>query len=96
MSDEQRQLAREVGEIADRLTREPVVGFGAKTGDEVVLDDGTRVVLAEDSDNFKGAVEVRVYLRPELAAWIADSSRYGPPPQACFETPGITIEGNEP
>ena len=97
MNDEQRQLARDLGALAGRLTSgEPLFGLEAKEGDEVVLDDGTRVVLAEDPDPAKLTVAAKVTLRPELAARIADSSRYGPPPQARFESPGITIEGDEP
>lgn len=88
MTDEQKQLAREL---------EPLFGPEAKEGDEVVLDDATRVVLAEDPDPAKLTVAAKVTLRPELAARTAASSRYGPPLQARFETPGdIAIEGGEP
>ena len=59
-----------------------MLGPGAKAGDEKVLDEGTRVVLAEDPDPATLMVKAKVYLRPELAARIADSSRFGPPSQA--------------
>ena len=96
MNDEHKQLACGLGALADRLTREPVFGPEAKAGDEAVLDDGTRVVLAEDPDPDKWTVWAKVTLAPEPARRIADSSRYGGPPQARFETPGVTIEGDEP
>ena len=59
-------------------------------------EDGTRVVLAEDADNGEYTVEARVTLAPKRARRIVDSSRYGPPPQARFETPGVFLEGDEP
>lgn len=61
MTDEQKRLTRDLGALADRLTREPVFGPDAKEGDEVVLDDGTRVVLAEDPD--PASCNIRAILR---------------------------------
>ena len=65
----------------------------AKAGDEVVLEDGTRVVLAEDADNGEYTVEARVTLAPELAARLASCPRL--PPQARPEAKGL-IEGDGP
>ena len=89
---------RELGALADRLARELVFGPDAKAGYEAVLDDGTRLVLAEDLAPDLGPVQAKLTLAPGLAARIADSTRYPPPPpQARFETPGdVAIEGDEP
>ena len=95
MNEEQKRLARDLGALTHRLSSERLFGPRAKAGDEVVLEDGTRVVLAEDADNGEYTVEARVTLAPELAARLADSSRYGPPPQA--RTGGeVLIEGDGP
>ena len=82
MNEEQRRLARDLGALADRLSSEPpLFGPQAKAGDEVVLDDGTRVVLAEDADNGRRTVEARVTLAPELAARLAGGPRLPPQPR---------------
>ena len=79
MNEEQQRLARDLGALAHRLTSEPpLFGLQAKAGDEVVLEDGTRVVLAEDADNGEYTVEARVTLAPELAARLASGPRLPP------------------
>ena len=91
MNEEQKRLARDLGAIAARLSSEPpLFGPRAKAGDEVVLEDGTRVVLAEDADNGWYTVEARVTLAPELAARLASAPPL--PPQARPEVEDL-IEG---
>ena len=75
MNEEQKRLARDLGALAHRLSSEPLFGPWAKAGDEVVLAEGTRLVLAEDADNGKYTVEARVTLAPELAARVASCPR---------------------
>ena len=90
MDEEQRWIARDLGTLAHRLSSEPLFGPRAKAGDEVAPEDGTRVVLAEDTDNGRYTVEARVTPVPELAARIASCPRL--PPQARNEVEGL-IEG---